>query len=171
MRQLQMRRPHLKDLPPVTLLEGYTLRTYQEGDEQVWGEIMNTGIGSGWTVEKVKERLTQTPQFIADGLFFATCQGTPVGSACAWRDEANEWRHGIVHMVCVLPEHRGHRLGYYLTLAVLHWLKDHGFEDVSLLTDDWRLSAIKAYLQLGFEPVIDDEEMRERWGRVEQELK
>ena len=58
MDQLRMRRPHLEGLPPVITPDGYALRTYREGDEQVWGGIMNTGIGSDWAVEKVKRELT-----------------------------------------------------------------------------------------------------------------
>jgi mycothiol synthase len=166
MEQLRMIRPHLRDLPTVALVEGYALRTYQAGDEQAWGDIMNTGIGSEWTVEKVRQDLTQQPQFLADGLFFVTHAGQPVGSACAWRVPPEEMRQGYVHMVCVLPEHRGRELGYAVTLAVLHWFRQQGFESAVLQTDDWRLAAIKAYLRLGFEPEILNDEMRQRWVAV-----
>jgi len=152
-------------LPEIEVPTGYGLRTYLPGDEATWAEIMNTGVGE-WTVERVREHLTGKPQFIADGLFFATCEGRPVGSACAWRQSADEWREGYLHMVCVLPEHRGKQLGHLVTLAVLHWFRGRGFEEVRLSTDDHRLPAIKSYLRLGFEPIVPDDAFRGRWDAV-----
>jgi mycothiol synthase len=165
-----MRRPHLENLPEVMMPDGYALRTYLPGDEAAWGRIMDTGIGKDWTVEKVRQELTGKPQFESDGLFFATYQGEPVGSACAWRATMEETHVGIVHMVCVLPEHRGHRLGYLLTLRVLHWFRERGFAEAVLSTDDWRLSAVKAYLDLDFEPIYVDEEHYPRWQAVGEKL-
>jgi mycothiol synthase len=170
MEQLRMNRPDLDNLPPVAVPPGYAFRTYRDGDEAAWGAIMNTGIGSDWTVEKVKEQVTRAPQFVADGLYFATLADQAVGSTCAWRENAAEWKNGIVHMVCVLPEQRGHGLGCQLTLAVLHWFRAHGFERATLTTDDWRLSAIKAYLALGFLPDIHTSEMKQRWTAVARAL-
>ena len=40
--QIKMHRRHLEDLPPVNLPEGYALRTYEEGDEVHWCNILNT---------------------------------------------------------------------------------------------------------------------------------
>jgi mycothiol synthase len=168
--QLKMRRPHLNNLPSIAIPHGYEFRTYRKGDEQVWAEIMNVGFDTNRTAGNVQEELTRMPQFIPDGLFFVTYGGKPVGSACAWRETVGEWREGVVYMVAVVPEHRGHRLGYFLTLLVLHWFREHGFENVGLTTDDWRLAALKEYLQLGFRPVITDDNMKQRWVRVIQQL-
>src|SRR2546425_967793 len=111
MSQLRMRRPHLEALPPVAMPEGYRLRTYDAGDEAAWARIMNTGIGEKNTAEGCRAHLIEQPQFRPEGLFFAVSEsGEPVGSACAWRQSAEEARVGYVHMVCVVPEHRGHRL-------------------------------------------------------------
>lgn len=163
--QLNMIHRNLGVLPEIEVPEGYGLRTCLPGDEAAWSEIMNTGIGE-WTVEKVRESLTGKPQFEPDGLFFATYEGKAIGSACAWRLEPEERKKGYLHMVCVLPEHRGRRIGHLVTLAVLHWFRDHGFEEVWLSTDDHRIPAIKSYLRLGFEPYIPDETFRGRWDAV-----
>jgi mycothiol synthase len=152
----------------------YHLRTYRPGDEQAWGEIMAVegGIGREWTVEKVRERIVDRPQFDADGLYFATSDadgGRPVASACAWWREAGDM--GNVHMVCALPSHRGRGLGRLVTLAVLHRLRERGFRSADLTTDDFRMAAIKSYLGLGFVPVyrtdperLDDHEAR--WSAI-----
>lgn len=73
-------------------------------------------------------------------------------------------------MVCVRPEHRGHRLGYWLTLATLHYFRDHGFQQAILDTDDFRLPAIREYLDLGFEPEYTHPSHTERWERIRAEL-
>lgn len=163
--QLHMVRRNLDGLPELDVLDEYELRAYRPGDEEGWAAIMNTGIGK-WTADKCRERLTGQPQFLPDGLLFAIHEGTPVGSACAWRKSPDEWQTGIVHMVCVAPEHRAQGVGVLLTLAVLHYFEDHGFQEAWLSTDDFRLPAIKAYLLLGFEPFYCDESHRERWKAV-----
>jgi mycothiol synthase len=170
-----MWRPHLDDLPDLTVPDGYRLRTYRPGDERAWGEIMETagGIGREWTVEKVRQRIVSRPQFEPAGLFFATCDAEghrPVASACAWRGE-EVGETGNVHMVCAMPAHRGQGLGRLVTLAVLHHLRRRGFKSADLTTDDFRLAAIKSYLGLGFVPAyrtdaerLDDHEAR--WSAI-----
>jgi ribosomal protein S18 acetylase RimI-like enzyme len=187
-RQLRMWRPHLDDLPPLEPPAGYRLRTYRPGDERAWARIMESegGIGREWSVEKVRERLIDRPQFEEDGLYFATAEGGAAGervatadgagdplvaSACAWRAGPEAGPLGNVHMVCALPAYRGLGLGRLVTLAVLHHLRRRGFRSADLSTDDFRLAAIKTYLGLGFVPQyltdtdrLDDHEAR--WSAV-----
>jgi ribosomal protein S18 acetylase RimI-like enzyme len=66
-------------------------------------------------------------------------------------------RTGSLHMVCALSEHRGQGLGRLVSLAALHYLRDHGFPCAILHTDDWRLAAIRSYLGLGFVPAYVDD--------------
>lgn len=171
--QLQMLRDDLENLPPLSLPDGYALRTWLPGDEQAWADIMNTGIGSDWTAGSVREKLCDRPQFIPDAVFFVTCAGQPVGSATAWRWPEDDYQRGYVHMVCVAPEHRGRNLGYLVTLATLHWFKAHGRSSARLETDDWRLAAVRSYLRLGFHPAYDaaNAEMAGRWTSVMAALK
>ena len=161
-----MIRRNLDGLPDTTVQDGYALRTYQPGDEEAWCAIMNTGIGSGWTVERCQQQLIMLEQFRPDGLFFVTYKDQPVGSACAWPDAPGEFSQAQVHMVCVLPEHRSKRLGHLLTLAVLRYLKDNGFHSAYLSTDDFRIPAVRAYLTLGFEPDFVEESHRLRWMQI-----
>jgi mycothiol synthase len=165
MSQLQMQRSNLEGLGKVNPPHGYQIRTYKAGDEAAWAEIMNNSLGDGWDAERCRRELTGRPQFRPDGLFFATWEGNPVGTACAW-SQPSETQLGHVHMVGVVPEHRGKKLGYALCLSVLRFLKENGFQRAALSTDDFRLPAIKTYLNLGFEPHHTHEDHKARWDAV-----
>jgi len=166
MAQLRMKRPNLENLPPLKTPEGYGLRHYQPGDEIHWGNIIDASFGGQRTEEDVRREITERPVFTPDGLFFATYQRQPVGSACSWKGSPDEKITGYVHMVGVIPEHQGHGLGYLVSLATLHFFKKHGFQETMLDTDDGRIPALITYLRLGFEPVLRDDGQRHRWALI-----
>ena len=97
--QLEMVREDLRELPEIVVPEGYGLRNYGEGDEADWCAIMDGNIGVDWTVETCRQKLVEDAQFEPDCLFFATCGGETVGSACAWQEGIDEQRVGEVHLV------------------------------------------------------------------------
>ena len=168
--QLEMRRPHLDAIPEIPLPDGHAIRAYRPGDEAAWATIMNECVGSNWTVERCRQSLIEKPQFEPAGLFFALCGDQPIGSACAWRTKAEERQVGYVHMVGVLRAHRGKRLGWAVSVSVLKHLKQRGFSEARLLTDDFRLSAVRSYLGIGFEPLITHETHPDRWHKVREQL-
>lgn len=168
--QLSMRRANLEGLREQPLPEGCAIRTYLEGDAEAWCAIMNESIGSGWTLERFQNEMLDPPQSDPVGLFFVACEDKPIATACAWRDSVEEREVGLVHMVGVLKAHRGKKLGRVLTLRVLHYLKEHGFRSAELSTDDFRLPAIRIYLDCGFEPKLIHESHRARWAEVVAEL-
>jgi mycothiol synthase len=174
-----MLRDRLDDLPPLApalarLPEAYHFRTYRSGDETAWAAIATTMNEPPilWDAARARERLTGRAQFDPAGLFFITHgpDRTPVGSACAWAADPAETELGILHMVCVLPEHRGHRLSYPLCLAVLHRLRERGFRRVQLGTGEHRLGAVKIYLDLGFQPVYRHPLHPQQWRDLVERL-
>ena len=85
-RQLRMVRPNFKNLPKLELPPGYNIRTYREGDEGHWANIISDSFGGRQrTVQDTQAEITGRDVFKPDGLYFATHQGIPVGTACAWR--------------------------------------------------------------------------------------
>ncbi len=168
--QLAMLRPDLKPLPRLSTPPGVGIRTFRPGDEAAWAAIMEGSLGSDWTPEKVREKLTGRPQFDPKGLFFAILNGRPVGSACAWRAAPEEQVRGNVHMVAVIPEARGLGLGKLLTLKVLLYMRRRGMREADLVTDDFRIPAIRAYLSLGFRPVHTHESHAARWEAVMRQI-
>ena len=171
MSQLRMLRPDLEELPEIQIPEGYGVRTYRPGDEANWARIIDASFGGRRSAEDARKEIINKPQFAPEGLFFATHQGKPVGTACAWRGTPEETEVGYLHMVGVVPEHQGHRLGKLVSLCVLHFFKEHHFSRALLDTDDGRLPALKTYLNLGFKPVYRDDSHEERWKAVSGNLR
>lgn len=164
--QLEMIRDHLNDLPEIRIPEGYAVRTYQPGDESAWCAIMENNVGKNWTVEKCREKIIQDPRFQPENLIFAIHDGHPVASVCAWSSDKAGPTTGIIHMVAALESHRGKGLGHLLNALVLHRLKALGYEKACLLTDDWRLAAVKTYLVAGFRPLNTHHSHPERWEAI-----
>lgn len=171
-RQLRMVRPNLDNLPKLELPDGYGLRSYQEGDDVHWANIISDSFGGRErTAHDTRNEITGRDVFVPEGFYFVTHQDIPVGTACAWRQSVEETDVGYVHMVGVLGEHTGHKLGRWVSLAVLYYFRDHGFVCSMLDTDDFRIPAIKTYLNLGFVPVYVDDTQPERWEEILNKLK
>ena len=169
-RQLRMVRLDLARLPQLEIPEGYEIRTYQEGDDVHWADVISDSFGGERTPEDARRDIMDRDVFDPEGLYFATYQGTPVGTTCAWKDTPDETEVGIVHMVGVHSAHTGHRVGKCVTLCVLLYLREQGFKCAKLGTDDFRLPAIKTYLNLGFLPVYVDVTQPERWRQIFKKL-
>lgn len=78
---------------------------------------------------------------------------------------------GMLHMVCCREKYRGRGIGNAMVSYALSQLVGRGTTQVGLTTDDFRLPAIRSYLRMGFEPVINSEEMQERWDKVFEKLR
>jgi len=169
-RQLRMVRLNLDGLPELEVSEGYEIRTYREGDDVHWANIINSSFGGNRTAADASREIMDRPVFDSKGLYFATYQGTPVGTACAWKKSPDEIEVGYVHMVGVASEHTGHKLGKWVSLCVILYFREHGFKCVMLDTDDFRLPAVKTYLNLGFLPVYVDVDQPDRWCQVFENL-
>ena len=126
-RQLRMVRPNLKDLQNLELPPGYGLRTFQEGDEVHWVNIISDSFGGRKRTEQdTHHEITGRDVFVPDRLYFVTHQDVPVGTACAWRQSVDEKDVGYVHMVGVLGEHTGQKLGngYHLQFSAISMTMD-----------------------------------------------
>ena len=170
-RQLRMVRPTLERLPKLEIPEGYEIRIYQEGDDAHWANIINASFGGKQRMaEDTRREIIDRPVFDPKGLYFATYQGLPVGTACAWKKSPDETEVGYVHMVGVASEHTGHKLGKWVSLGVLMYFQERGFKCAILDTDDFRVPALKTYLNLGFLPVYVEAEQPERWQKIFEKL-
>lgn len=89
--------------------------------------------------------------------------GKAVGVGCALRRE-NETSIELT-WVAVVPGCQGQGLAAAICTEVIALALAAGFSEVALTTRDDRLAALKTYLNLGFEPVVD-ETTRDRWRSV-----
>lgn len=168
--QLRMRRPTLDGLAPVDPPEPYRVRTYRPGDETAWLDIMRNTFGPSWTLARWRTDIVGRPQFAPANLFLAVRGEIIVGSASAWRLDAAEPGVGYIQLVGVRPDHRGYKLGYWLTLSVLHRFRAQGLTEAILDTEDHRLAAIELYLRLCFEPLDRHPTHEGRWAAIYSEL-
>ena len=166
--QLRMRRLSHEGLPEIRLPDGYRIRSYRPGDEAAWADIINRAGDLGTPdVESTRETLTGLPRFHPEGLLFVTTDDDePVATACAWLTREDVWTAAQLHMVAVVPEHRGRNLSYWVSAAVCHVFRSWGVPEVFLSTDEFRLAAVKVYVRLGFRPVIRNAAHFDRWIAV-----
>lgn len=164
-----MERAGLDALPKVSLGPAYRIRTFEPGDEPGLGRVYAASALGGESVPEVQSRLHAHPCFDPGRVFVAVSGELIVGTAAAWcsvRDPGV----GYLHMLGVLPEHRGNQLGAALALATLRYSREEGFTVQRLLTDDWRLPAIRLYLSLGYDPILTDWSHHIRWRIVARKL-
>ena len=111
--------------------------------------------------------MKDNPAYRPDRIFFVCApDGLPCGTASAYRQEFTRPELGYVHFVGVCPAFTGKRLGAAVSLAVLRKFQSEGLKGAVLHTDDFRLAAIRTYLNLGFSPVIVHENQPARWNVV-----
>ncbi len=160
--QLRMRFTRFDSLPEGELPPGYAIRAYRPGDEPAWAAVLeSTGSLGAWDLARVEALLGAERHAIPEGTFFATCEDVPVAATCMVAGPGGE--NPEVGWVGVRPEHQGRRLSYHTCLAVLRHMRTQGVTSTYLLTDDFRVPAIRTYLRLGFEPEMTDASHPDRW--------
>ena len=155
----------LRKVPKMVLPDGYSIRFFQKGDEAVWTEICKNGLlGENDGIECFDKCMSEKGLVHERDCFFVTVKdGNAVATCTAYIMENGD---GNIHMVAAKPEARGKGLGYAMTCFGLNKLDkelDGEKRLVRLSTDDFRVSAVKAYLKAGFQPVLYDVDMDKRW--------
>lgn len=144
----------LENLPPVELPEGYTIRSYQSGDDADFVRIKNAAFPGwqDWNLEDFKKEFLESPYFHPERVFFAVYAGDGelVGTATAWTRIHEEREIGNLHWVAVIPAHRQRGLGKALCLQSLHKMRELGYRETMLGTMESLESAVRLYYQLGF---------------------
>lgn len=149
----------------------YGLRTFRPGDEDAWLALLQSGEFGAWDRVRLDLMLRNPHVRVPhDGIFFATVDDRPVGTASTYLHPVDDRIDPELGWVVVNPSHRGHGLGSLVCQAVLEYVGRLGYDHAYLLTDDFRLPAIKTYLRLGFEPVLTDPSHPARWAAIHRQL-
>jgi mycothiol synthase len=166
MSQLSMRRPDLKGLPVMPPLpDGYRLRESRPEDREGVAALLGNAFSDpSWDAARVERELFEDSA--VSKTFVVDCGGVPVATASVQLQRVNRPDTGVLHWVASDPAHRGKKLGYIVSLAVLFEFVSLGLNDAVLLTDDERLAAISTYLGLGFCPDHLDASHPARWEAV-----
>ena len=167
-------------LPDVALPDGYFMRHYRWGDADSWASLLGMGnFGNCWGADRVSNyledavrregsRLVEHEGRIVAGTFASRVSNRPSLSPVCGTESSRE---GVLDYVVTHPDHRGKGLGRATCTEVVRYLVTHGCKSVSLNTDDWRLAAIHIYLSMGFRPVMNRNDMLDRWTAVYDKLK
>ena len=155
------RRIELPDVPA-----GYTCRSYRPGDEASWIELLTVDFTT-WDRERFHEFMAAPER--REGSCVIEHDGRIVAATFASR-VSSQPLSGAVDYVACHPAHRGRRLGLIACGTVARRLGGKGYVSIRLLTDDWRLPAIKVYFHLGFSPVVNRIDMPARWEAVRRQL-
>ena len=170
MAQLQMIWPEERPAPEVRLEPDYRLRTFAPEDEPGWLAVMGKAGFEGWDAERLAGMLLKV---LPEGLFVAEHRPTGQVVATGMATHNPEPLHpygGELGWVAADPAHSGHGLGRAVCSAVVGRFLSAGYRRIYLKTDDWRLAALKIYLQMGFVPLMYTEDMPERWRQVYEDL-
>lgn len=133
----------------IKLPEGYTIRTYQPGDEDAWADLM-CAVGEQTSPAEARAGFVQ--RYLADAsrtdrIFFAVdAAGAVVGTAIAWDDGLR-----VLHWLAVHPDHQRRGLGKALCQTALRMFRrEDNSLPVYLHTQPWSWKAILLYISLGF---------------------
>ena len=165
---MTLTRENLRWVAEPQLPEGYVLRGYRSGDENSWADLLFMCGFEQWNSPlKIGEYLCDQER--REGSRIVALGAEIVGATFASR-QSSPFRAGVLDYVIIHPNHRNRGLGRAVCAGVVKFFSEHGYDLVVLQTDDWRVSAIKVYLSLGFEPEITRDDMPGRWETVMREL-
>lgn len=150
-------------MPELKVAEGFRLRTVADSDLELYNALRLSVEFKAWSVEalqKFRSKVLPDSIFLIDEI----ASGRFAASATAETTDMPEFPEvGVLGWVMTHPDFRGHHLGRSVSVAVMHRLYEAGYRAFSLLTDDFRLAAVKTYLDLGWKPWLYLPEMEGRW--------
>lgn len=158
----------LSYLPPGPLPCGYTLRCFHPGDEKHWEKIIVDAFGRFRSFTKT---MAKDSYFAPQRIIFAChVEEGPIATAAAWHAPNTPDNIGYLYMVGALQTHTGKGLGYLVCASAINQMIIDGKTSALLVTDSFRLPAIKTYLKLGFQPKIFHLSQLLIWDKIMHDL-
>lgn len=158
-------------LPELTIAEGFRLRTVADSELNAYNELRISAAFTAWdaeTLHKFRSKVLTDSMF----LIVEAVTGRFAAAATAETTDMPEFPQvGVLGWVMTRPDFRGRHLGRSVSVAAMHRLYEAGYRVFSLLTDDFRLAAVKTYLDLGWKPWLYLPEMEGRWRALAETLK
>ena len=155
---------------PINFPEGYYMRPYQPGDGTAWCECCLGGhLGIDEAGEDVfRKKMLEDETVNPSNIFFLISPSGEIAGTVTYQYGKKDT--GTIHMVAIKKEYQGLGLALPMNLYAVDKIVKDGKKGITLTTDDWRLPAIKSYLNAGFEPVYYMDGMEDRWKKVMEQL-
>jgi mycothiol synthase len=161
----------LNETIPILIPPGYTLRQLRPDDYKAYFALL---ASAGMEQNSLESWVDYWEKIILpDGFFVIVHNETKdLAATClaAHRPSLRHPRAGALGWLGADPAHKGLQLGRAVSAAVTARLIASGYRRIYLETHDFRLAAIKTYLDLGWTPMLYDKEMRARWSLVCEKL-
>ena len=172
--QISMLRPDMERVPRHPLPEGFTMRTYRQGDKATWVRIWREAEPFIKDISPAtfdREFGHDLPAMPKRCYFLVAPDGRDAGTASAWYDRRYAGkRWGVLHWVAVVPDFQGMGLAKPMVAFAMDRLRSLGHRRALLRTQTPRLGAIKVYLDFGFLPEIGSQEALRAWSLVRDAL-
>ena len=159
--QLRMVRQSLKfvEVPPTP--KNYNLRQFHMGDDKSYQELFDLAFHMPDALVKTLEKALTDGFFVIEHIPSST-----IVASCVAERESNTSNNCILGWLVCDPSHTGKKLGTIVAAAVTNKLAKEGCVNPRLSTDDFRLSAIRIYLDLGWKPYLYKPDMEQRWDET-----
>ena len=158
-------------LPELKVADGFRLRTIQDEELAAYNELRTSVEFPAWEESYLKD--VYRKKVLPDGLYLIEEIATGRFAASAGAETTDMPEHpevGVLGWVMTHPDLRGFSLGKSASVAVMHRLAKEGYRAFSLLTDDFRIAALKTYLSLGWRPWLYEDDMESRWRAIAEKL-
>ena len=150
-------------MPELTVAEGFRLRTIADSELELYNELRVSVGFPAWEpdyLQKFRGKVLPDAMFLIEEI----STGRFAASATAETTDVPAFASlGVLGWVMTHPDYNGKRLGRSVSVAAMHRLYEAGYRTFSLLTDDFRLAAVKTYLDLGWKPWLYLDDMEGRW--------
>ena len=137
-----------------TLPQGFSIKTYEIGDEYHWAAI-EASVGEFDSEAEALLYFKETYLSYLDELrqrcFFAvSSNGTFAGTVTAWHEKNDAGETGIVHWFGVRPQYQHMGLGKALLGRMMVFFQAQSAFPIYLHTQTWSHTAIHLYAKAGF---------------------
>jgi len=146
------------DLPPAEIPAGYTLRRYTDAEDpqivvQALNDCYRDMVGHHQNVTSADRYMNY---YGREGIHLLFDENERLIGVCAGKPEGKTDERGVSDLLDapgLIGEYRGRGFQRFLTLAVMHWLREKGARPIALEYWGDDEQAIAVYRSLGFELV------------------
>lgn len=156
------------EVPVFSLPDGFTMRTYLNGDEHSWLSLQKRAdLYNQFDESTFSKQFGAKFEQLANRQLYVEKSGEVIGTSTAWSDDLY-WGDpsGRIRWVAVQPECQGLGIGKALVSATIDRFRLFAETRSYLWTRTLRLPAIRLYLDFGFRPGIRTAEDHHVWAAL-----